>query len=307
MTAHPPAAAAAGPITVVGVGLMGGAMARRLLATGHRVQMVDTDPAALQKLKPFGAVALLNTTQAAIDSVAIIVSVVDAAQTADVLWGQGGLLHGRQASDPWPQGQPPLVLLCPTIAPVDTQAFAKRLAEHGVPMLDAPMSGGPERAAAGTMSLMVAGADAHVSRAAPLLHHLAQPVVRIGARVGDAARVKLLNNLLAGIHLVAAAELLAHGERLGLDMATLQQVVAASSGASWIGTDRMTRALAGDTMPRAQLSLLTKDTALAVQMLQSAGLRSALGTEAASVFVAACAAGRAQDDDSTLLDWHRSA
>ncbi len=296
----------AGPVTVVGVGLMGGAMAQRLLGLGCSVQVVDIDPAATKRLAAFGAVALANTAQSAINSIAIIVSVVDAAQTRDVLFGPGGLLYGRRAHDPWPSGSAPLVLLCPTIAPNDTEQIAASLQAHRVPMLDAPMSGGPQRALQGTMSLMVAGADATLAQAQPLLNALAQPVVRISARVGDAARAKLINNLLAGIHLVAATELLAHGERLGLDVATLQQLVAASSGASWIGSERMARVLAGDSAPRAHLSLLTKDTALAVQMLQDAGLHSALGAQAASVFVAACAAGRAQEDDSTLFDWHRS-
>ena len=197
------------------------------------------------------------------------------------------------------------VMLCPTIAPQDTEAVAARLAEQGVATLDAPMSGGPQRAELGTMSLMVAGADAVFERHQDILYVLAQPIFRISQRVGDGARTKLVNNLLAGINLVGAAEALALAERLGLDAERTLQVMAASSAQSWIASDRMPRALGGDFAPRAHMTLLEKDTALAVQAAESAGFTGPLGPLAAQVFARASAAGLAEWDDAAVLTYLR--
>ena len=144
------------PVAIVGVGNMGGAMALNLLAQGWAVQVCDVEPFKAQNLVTFGAVAQQNCAQAAINSVATIVCVVDAAQCEDVLFGAQGLASVMQP------GQ--VVLLCPTLAPKDVESFAQRLAERGIALLDAPMSGGPVRAREGSMSLMVAGEDAVFER-----------------------------------------------------------------------------------------------------------------------------------------------
>jgi len=214
-----------------------------------------------------------------------------------VLWGEQGLAAQLQSGD--------TVMLCPTIAPQDTEAVAARLAEQGVATLDAPMSGGPQRAQQGSMSLMVAGADAVFERHQAVLNVLAQPVFRISERVGDGARTKLVNNLLAGINLVGAAEALALAERLGLDGERTLQVMAASSAQSWIASDRMPRAMGGDFVPRAHMTLLEKDTALAVQAAESVGFAGPLGPLAAQVFARASAAGLAEWDDAAVLTYLR--
>jgi 3-hydroxyisobutyrate dehydrogenase-like beta-hydroxyacid dehydrogenase len=151
------------------------------------------------------------------------------------------------------------------------------------------------------MSLMVAGADAVFERHQALLKALANPVFRISQRVGDGARTKLVNNLLAGINLVGAAEALALAERMGLDGGRTLQVMAASSAQSWIASDRMHRALAGDWAPRAHMTLLEKDTGLAQQMALKAGYVGPLGPAAAAVFAQASAAGLAELDDAAVL------
>lgn len=283
----------AGPVGIVGVGNMGGAMAENLLARGWRVSVCDLDAAKVQRLQENGADPSTNPSGVAIKSDATIVCVVDAAQTEDVLFGSHGLAHGARAGH--------TVLLCPTIAPEDVERFAARLAACGIHTLDAPMSGGPERARQGRKSLIVAGAQPVVAAQHGLLHALADPVFFIGSRVGDGARTKLVNNLLAGIELVGAAEALALAERLGLDAARTLDVIERSSGQSWIGTDRMRRALAGDTAPRAHVTLLAKDTRLAVDAARAAGFSGPLGPAAAAVFARAVDAGLAGHDDSVLL------
>ena len=285
------------PVAIVGVGNMGGGMARRLLAQGVAVQVCDIDADKTQALQALGA--RVAACPAHLGGVAhfFIVCVVTAAQVNDVLWGEQGLAAQLQAGD--------TVMLCPTIAPQDTEAVAARLAQQGVATLDAPMSGGPQRAELGTMSLMVAGADAVFERHQDILYVLAQPIFRISQRVGDGARTKLVNNLLAGINLVGAAEALALAERLGLDGERTLQVMAASSAQSWIASDRMPRALGGDFAPRAHMTLLEKDTALALQAAESAGFAGPLGPVAAQVFAKASAAGLADLDDAAVLTYLR--
>ena len=281
------------PVAIIGVGNMGGGMARNLLAKGVVVHVCDIDADKTQSLQALGARVAASPAQLAGVAALYIVCVVTASQVNDVLWGEQGLAAQLQPGD--------TVMLCPTIAPEDTEAVAARLAGQGVATLDAPMSGGPQRAALGTMSLMVAGADAVFERHQALLNALANPVFRISQRVGDGARTKLVNNLLAGINLVGAAEALALAERMGLDGGRTLQVMAASSAQSWIASDRMTRALAGDWAPRAHMTLLEKDTGLAQQMALKAGYVGPLGPGAAAVFAQASAAGLAELDDAAVL------
>ena len=283
------------PVAVIGVGNMGGAMAANLLARGWPVHVCDVVPRRIRDLESLGALGHENAAQAAINSVAIIVCVVDAAECEQVLFGPGGAAAAMQP------GQ--LVLLCPTIAPEDTESLAQRLAERGLAVLDAPMSGGPARARDGSMSLMVAGTEDVYRRFEPLLTDLSSRVFRISERVGDGARTKLVNNLLAGINLVGAAEVLAMARAMGLDAERTLDVIEQSSGQSWIGADRMRRAIAGDYAPRAHMTLLEKDTRLAVQAAAAAGFDGPLGEAAAAVFARASAAGLAELDDAAVLQW----
>ena len=280
-------------VSVIGVGNMGGAMARRLLDGGYMVQVYDVDATKTTHLKSFGAEALIDTAQAAINSIATIVCVVDAAQTEQVLFGPGGVAHNASKGH--------AVLLCPTMSPAHVENFAARLAEHGADCIDAPMSGGPARARTGQMSLMVACADAVFERHEPMLQHLAAQLFRISEKPGDGARTKLVNNLLAAINLAGATQTLALATRLGLDAGKTLSVIEQSSGQSWIGTDRLRRALAGQATPLAHMTLLHKDTGLALS-LDSAARANTLGIAAHALFDHAVQAGLAHQDDSALYD-----
>ena len=281
------------PVGFVGVGNMGGAMAARLLAAGWPVQVCDIDPHRVRALELHGAQVRHTPARCAGGVAALIVCVVDSAQVEAVLFGPAGAATVLQP------GQD--VLLCPTIAPQDTERFAAQLQEHGVCTIDAPMSGGPMRARDGTMSLMLAGADDVVARQRDLIDALSGKALRISARPGDGARTKLVNNLLAGINLVGAAEAIALAERLGLDAGTTLSLIEQSSGQSWIGSDRMRRAIAGDFEPRAHMTLLEKDTRLALEAAAAAGFQGPLGAAAQAVFARACQGGLAGRDDGALL------
>ena len=283
-------------VAVVGAGNMGGGMLTRLRGLGWSVAVHDIDPLAESKAVALGAVACGSAMEAARhltpDGVLIVV-VVDAAQTEAVLWGEGG------AGPVLKPGQS--VMLCPTLGPATVQSQAERLAQMGIDCIDAPMSGGPVRAQEGTMSLMVACSDAVWQRSQNLLNALSQQVFRVGTRAGDGARTKLVNNLLAAVNLAGAAEAMALAERLGLDPAATLSVIEASSGQSWIGSDRMRRALAGDFEPRAHVTLLAKDTGLAVQAAGEVAFDPPLGRLASDLFAQALGQGWADLDDAALL------
>lgn len=281
------------PVGVIGVGNMGGAMAANLLAHGWPVHVCDIDASKTRLLAQQGAVVHGKPVEIAAHVSLLIVCVVDGAQTQEVLFGLNGAAQRIQA------GQ--AVMLCPTISPEDVERCTHPLTALGIHTLDAPMSGGPARARQGTMSLMLACPDAVFEQHHALLATLSSQVFRISQQPGDGARTKLINNLLAGINLAGAAEVLALSERMGLDMTTTLNVIEQSSGQSWIGSDRMRRAIADDFEPRAHTTLLAKDTQLAVSAANLLGFKTPLGKLTADTFARALAHGLAGEDDASLI------
>lgn len=284
-------------IGVIGIGAMGLPIAQNLQRKGHTVRVRDIRDAAVQAAAADGLDASPSPRELASGCELLIVVVVNAAQIEAVLFGADGVVAAEASA----ARERPAVMLCSTIAADDSARFGRRLAAAGIAMLDAPISGGPLRAGNGTMTLMVAGARDLVARCDGVLHDMASKVFVVGETIGDAAKTKLVNNLLAGINLAAGAEALALGSRLGLDPQQLFDVISASSGASWIFEDRMARALADDYAPRAQTHILRKDIGLALAMAAAARIETPLGAEALLVFDAAIAAGLADADDAAVI------
>lgn len=283
-------------VGLIGFGAMGSAMARNLQARGYALSVRDIRPEAQQEAAHAG-MAVTESPAAlatAVDVIAIVV--VNAAQIADVLSGTpdcpGVLAGGRPGQT---------VLLCSTIAPQDAMRFAERLEASGLVVIDAPISGGPARALSGAMSMMLAGPQDSLDAIATLLADLAQHRFLLGAKVGDAAKAKLVNNLLAGINLAAGAEALALGTRLGLEPQKIFDIITASSGNSWIFQDRMGRAIQDDFFPRAAAPVLTKDLGLAVALAATVQAPTPLGAVAHAKFQETVARGWAALDDAAIL------
>lgn len=282
---------------VIGAGNMGGGMVENLLSKGWDLHVHDIDPVVTQRWKARG-VTVHDSPLALMKNCAVFaVVVVDQPQVNAVLDGPTGLLGEIGASR--------TVILCPTLAPDDVEATGVRIEARGATMIDAPMSGGPARAANGSMSLMVACSQQVFEQHEGLLHELANPVFHVGQRLGDGARTKLANNLLAAIHLVGVSEVLNLAQKVGLDPATTLKVIESSSGQSWIGTDRMARALKADWRPLAHMTLLAKDSRLALTMADIAGYEVPLGAAAMKAFTQACESGWADFDDGAMLAFLR--
>jgi len=282
-------------VGVIGVGAMGLAMALRLRDLNAAVAVRDIDPTREALARAAGSTVAATPAALAAAAEFVIVAVVDGAQTREVLFGDHGAAAAMSAGH--------TLLLCPTIAPENVEHCAGALATRGVGVLDAPMSGGPQRAREGSMSLMVAGAEATVEHCRTLLQALSSRLFRVGTRPGDGARTKLVNNLLAAVNLAGAAEALALAQRLGLDPTTMLAVIEQSSGQSWIASDRLRRALAGDTAVQARTALLAKDSSLALRVARDAGISLPLGEQAAECFARATAAGLGDRDDAMLWPW----
>jgi len=284
-------------VGVIGVGAMGLGIARSLVRGGFATFGRDVDPSRETLARASGVQVMTSSGRLASQADVSIVVVVDAMQIERVLEGRDGLLMAL--------GPGKLVLLCSTIAPGDAERFAARIGETGALVLDAPISGGPARAEAATMSIMLAGSREALALAEPVLAAISAKRFVLGERYGDAARAKLVNNLMAGIHLMAGAEALALAQRLGLDPRTMFALISASSGQSWIFEDRMARALADDYEPRAAAHVLTKDLTLANEAAAAVGIDLPLGAVARDLLRATCEGGWRLEDDAAALKYYR--
>lgn len=209
-------------IGVIGVGSMGGPMAWNLAKAGYRVSVCDIRDAALS---PFRAKDIHATARAAdlAGNDIVIVMVGNDKDVADVTAGQGGLLEGI---DP---ARPPHVILMSSILPQTIHDAAKALGAKGASVSDAPVSGGPVRAADATMSIMAAGSDELFAKLKPVFDALGKPVFHCGP-VGSAAGVKIVNNILGVANMLLMNEAAHLATRLGIDMPFLASVMDVSSG-----------------------------------------------------------------------------
>ncbi|MFO1323881.1 MAG: NAD(P)-dependent oxidoreductase [Burkholderiales bacterium] len=295
---RPPPAPRGNGVGVIGAGAMGMGVVRSLLRGGFATRVRDTRPEAEREAATLGAAIDATPAELAAACAVTIVLVVDARQVDDVLFGPGG----AAAALP-PAG---IVVVSSTIDPDDVAALAARVAATGGTFVDAPVSGGPARAADGSMTIMAAGDDTALERCDAVFRTIAGRVFRVGTRAGDAAKFKIVNNLLAAVNLAAGAEALALAAKAGLDPRQVVDVVNASSGGSWIFADRMPRALDGDYAPRAAARVLTKDVGIAVDFARRLGVDAAFARAASDAFRATVAAGLGEEDDAAIYKWNRA-
>ena len=280
-------------IGVIGAGSMGMAIALNLQDKGYQVAIRDIRPDIETIARQNGLTVRSSPSAIAAHADFIIIMVVNAKQTTDVLFGDHGIASAN--------GSGKTVLLCPTIAPEDTETIAQKLIATGFDVLDGPVSGGPVRARNGTMSLMLAGDAQVIDRHAAVLNAMSSRLFRLGERIGDGARYKLVNNLVAGMNLIASSSAVALGMRMGLDPHTLVSLMSASSGQSMMLDDRLTRAIANDYVPRAYAYILTKDVALGLDMAESARFDMPMARHALDIFTATLALGYGELDDAAVL------
>jgi 3-hydroxyisobutyrate dehydrogenase-like beta-hydroxyacid dehydrogenase len=291
-----------GPLAVAGVvgtGAMGMGVVRSLRRHGLATFARDIRPEAQREAAALGARTTDSAAALAAQVDVAILLVVDDRQIDEVLFGPAG------AADAFRPGA--IVVVSSTVDPLYVAALAPKLAARNLRLVDAPVSGGPARAADGTMTMMASGAADALAACAGLFERIAGRVFVVGERPGDAATFKIVNNLLAGANLAAGAEALALAQRAGIDPVRALEVINASSGASWIVADRMARELAGDRGVRAAAKILAKDVGIAASLAQRLGAPDAFARTARDAFRAAIDAGYGEEDDAALLRFFSAA
>lgn len=285
--------AAATTVGFVGLGAMGTGMAQSLLRAGFRVRGFDINPQAREHLASAGGIAVEHVPAVAQDAQAVVLMVLNAAQIDSILFGESSLVTALEPGS--------LVILSSTVNPAYVEGLATRLREHNVDLLDAPVSGGTARAADGTLSIMVAGTPEIVARARPILDAMAQNVYIMGEHPGQGSTMKIVNQVLAGVQIAAAAEAIALGARAGLDPRQIYEVIGNSAGASWMFQDRVPHILDDDYSPHSAVEIWLKDLGLVVDTGKELKVPTPLAALAQQLFIMAAAAGHARLDDAAVV------
>jgi len=280
-------------VGVIGLGAMGQGMARSLRRAGFQVRVFDLRPGVAEGFARDGGTACGSAAELAQGCEVVVSVVVNAAQTEDVLFGSG------QVAASLPAGG--VFVMCSTVDPNWSAALEARLAERGLLYLDAPISGGAAKAASGQMTMMTAGRPEAYARCGGVLDAMAAKVYRLGDRAGAGSKVKIINQLLAGVHIAAAAEAMALGLREGVDPASLYEVITHSAGNSWMFENRMAHVLAGDYTPLSAVDIFVKDLGLVLDLARASKFPLPLSSTGHQMFMQASTACYAQQDDSAVI------
>ena len=280
-------------VGLIGLGAMGVGMAASLRRAGFEPHVFDVRPGAAEAFARDGGTACSSAAQLAAACDVVVCVVVNAAQTEDVLFGSGGVAAALKRGS--------VFVMCSTVDPNWAIVLEARLEALGLWMLDAPISGGAAKAASGQMTMMTAGrAEAYV-RCGGALEAMAAKVYKLGDRAGSGSKVKIINQLLAGVHIAAAAEAMALGLREGVDPAALYEVITHSAGNSWMFENRMAHVLAADYTPLSAVDIFVKDLGLVLDMARASKFPLPLSSTAHQMFMQASTAGFAKEDDSAVI------
>lgn len=272
---------------------MGQGMAASLRRCGYQVHVCDVRPQAAQAFAAEGGVACATPAELAAQCEVLVSVVVNAAQTEAVLFGAGGAAAALKPGS--------LFIMCSTVDPNWSVALEARLAEQGVLYLDAPISGGAAKAASGQMTMMTAGSAAAYAKAGAALDAMAAKVYKLGDQAGNGSKVKIINQLLAGVHIAAAAEAMALGLREGVDAQAIYEVITHSAGNSWMFENRMAHVLSADYTPLSAVDIFVKDLGLVLDTARASKFPLPLSATAHQMFMQASSAGHGREDDSAVI------
>ena len=264
-------------VGVIGLGAMGQGMAGSLRRAGFAVHVFDIRAEVMQAFTAEGGVACASPAELGAQCEVVVSVVVNAAQTESVLFGEGGCAAAMKPGT--------VFVMCSTVDPNWSMALEARLAELGVLYIDAPISGGAAKAASGQMTMMTAARPDAYAVANPVLDAMAAKVYRLGDKAGAGSKVKIINQLLAGVHIAAA----------------LYEVITHSAGNSWMFENRMAHVLAGDYTPLSAVDIFVKDLGLVLDVARASKFPLPLSSTAHQMFMQASTAGFAREDDSAVI------
>ncbi|AFI87358.2 oxidoreductase [Aggregatibacter actinomycetemcomitans D7S-1] len=281
-------------VAICGLGASGMGAAQSCIRAGLTTYGVDLNPKALEKLKTDGAHA---TSQSAVDFAdkldAVLLLVVNAVQVNSVLFGENGLAAKLNKGT--------AVMVSSTISAQDAKAISQKLTDLGLVMLDAPVSGGAAKAALGEMTVMASGSAQAFEKLQPVLDAVAGKVYNIGEEIGLGATVKIIHQLLAGVHIAAGAEAMALAAKAGIPLNLMYDVVTNAAGNSWMFENRMKHVVEGDYSPLSMVDIFVKDLGLVNDTAKSLHFPLHLASTAYSMFTEASNAGYGKEDDSAVI------
>jgi 3-hydroxyisobutyrate dehydrogenase len=281
-----------GRVAVIGLGAMGYGMAQSLIRAGFEVAGYDLAATALERLVKDGGRAAASPADAACTADVVVTVVVNAQQTEAVLFGDQGAVAAMPAGA--------AVVSAATMDPDFARRLAARVEAAGRLYLDAPISGGAKRAAEGALTILASGSPAAFAKARPALDAMAAKLYELGDQPGQGAAFKMVNQLLAGVHIVAASEAITFAARHGLDLRKVYDVITASAGNSWMFENRMPHVLDGDYTPRSAVDIFVKDLGIVLDMARAAKFPVPVAAAALQMYLAASASGMGRDDDSSV-------
>lgn len=273
---------------------MGMGAAKSCINAGLTTYGVDLNPQALATLQQAGAKqAATRADDFAAELDALLLLVVNAAQVKQILFGENGLAAKLKPNTP--------VMVSSTISAADAKQIEQQLLALGLNMLDAPVSGGAAKAAEGQMTVMASGAESTFGQLQPVLDAIAGKVYRIGEEIGLGATVKIIHQLLAGVHIAAGAEAMALAARAGIPLDVMYDVVTHAAGNSWMFENRMRHVVDGDYAPKSAVDIFVKDLGLVADTAKALHFPLPLASTAFNMFTAASNAGFGKEDDSAVI------
>jgi len=281
-------------ICVIGLGSMGMGAAQSCIRAGLNTWGVDLNPAALETLRQAGARDAQPSAARFADQLdAVLLLVVNAQQVNAILFGDDGLAAKLRPGT--------AVMVSSTLSAQDAQQIEQRLAKQQLLMLDAPVSGGAAKAARGEMTVMASGSEAVFTQLQPVLDAVAAKVYRVGSEIGLGSTVKIIHQLLAGVHIAVGAEAMALAARAGIPLETMYEVVTNAAGNSWMFENRMRHVVDGDYSPKSAVDIFVKDLNLVADTAKSLHFPLPLASTALNMFTEASNAGYGREDDSAVI------
>jgi putative dehydrogenase len=277
---------------VIGLGSMGLGMAQSLIKSHIDVAGFDLNPTALERLGAAGGLPSGTGSDALRGADAALIVVVNAAQTDEELFGAEDAARAMKRGG--------VIIASATMSPDDARRLAGKAAAQGLLYLDAPISGGAAKAAEGQLTVMASGSAQAFERARPVLDAIAATVYELGDAAGIGASFKMVNQLLAGVHIAAACEAIAFAAKLGLDLEKVYEVITASAGNSWMFENRVPHILEGDYRPRSAVAIFTKDLGIVSDMGRREKFPLPVAATALQMFLMTAAAKMDRDDDASV-------
>ena len=279
-------------IGFIGMGMMGGGMAANLLKAGIPMVAYDIDPAKNERFAGLGA-TIANGPAGVAQAASKVICIVETTdQVRDVVLGDGGILEGAQDGD---------IFVCSaTVDPLMVKELHGTLAERGIGMLDAPVSGGVPRAESGDLSIICGGDAAAVEACRPAFEAMSANIFHMGD-IGKGLAMKLCNNMLTQVTKVVTAEAMALGAKAGLDPQQMVDVISVSTGNSHSFQAVAPRYLSGDFSPGGTIDISYKDQELETAYAKALGVPMFMAAASQQVYQMARAAGHNKKDGSVLI------